>query len=93
MLIDYADDKIVLKVAFQKFSGLKLHIYKLSRVMRKQDFCLCENKDTDHLRSNCEADQRLCFSHSDSTIPFLLTCISFISSFEPSSETVQASLC
>ena len=28
-------------------------------VMRKPDFCLCENIDTDH--SNCKADQRLCF--------------------------------
>ena len=30
--------------------------------MRKPDFCLCENKGADQLRSNCEADQRLCFS-------------------------------
>ena len=25
------------------------------------DFCLCENKGADQLRSDCEADQRLCF--------------------------------
>ena len=36
--------------------------------MRKPDFCLCENKRADQLRSNCEADQRLCFRFSDSTI-------------------------
>ena len=44
-------------------------LYHVSRVMRKPDFCLCENKDADQLRSNC--DQRLCFRYLDSTIPFL----------------------
>ena len=29
--------------------------------MGKPDFCICENKDADQLRSNCAADQRLCF--------------------------------
>ena len=43
----------------------------LSCIMRKPDFCLCENKGTDHLRSNCEADQRLCFRYTDSTISLL----------------------
>ena len=28
----------------------------------KPDFCLGENKGADQLRSNCEADQRLCFT-------------------------------
>ena len=37
--------------------------------MRKPDFCICENKDTDQLRGNREADQRLCFHYTDSTIP------------------------
>ena len=36
--------------------------------MRKPDFCLCENKDTDQLCSNCTADQRLCFRYTVSTI-------------------------
>ena len=39
--------------------------------MRKPDFCICENKDADQLRGNREADQRLCFHHTDSTIPLL----------------------
>ena len=39
--------------------------------MRKPAFCICENKDADQLRSNREADQRLCFRHTDSTIPLL----------------------
>ena len=43
----------------------------LSLVVRKPAFCICENKDADQLRGNCEADQRLCFRYSDSTIPLL----------------------
>ena len=35
----------------------------------KTVFCICENKDTDQLRGNREADQRLCFRYRDSTIP------------------------
>ena len=40
--------------------------------MGKPTICLGENKGADQLRSNCEADQRLCFRYSDSTIPPLL---------------------
>ena len=43
----------------------------MSLVMRKPVFCMCENKDADQLRSNREADQRLCFRYTDSTIPLL----------------------
>ena len=42
-----------------------------SLVMRKPAFCICENKDADQLRGNPEADQRLCFRYTDSTIPLL----------------------
>ena len=59
--------------------------------MRKPDFCLGENKGADQLRSNCEADQRLCFRYSDSIIPLLF--IGKISSLWPASVTVQADLC
>ena len=31
-------------------------------------FCICENKGADQLRSNCAADQLLCFRYIDSTI-------------------------
>ena len=41
----------------------------VSRVMRIQTFCICENKDADQLRGNRIADQRLCFRNTDSTIP------------------------
>ena len=42
-----------------------------SLVMRKPVFCICEDKDADQLRGNREADQRLCFCYTDSTIPLL----------------------
>ena len=44
---------------------------ELSLVMRKPVFCICEHKDADQLRSNREADQRLCFRCMDSTIPLV----------------------
>ena len=59
--------------------------------MRKPDFCICENKDADQLRGNREADQRLRFRYTDSTIPLLH--IYEISSLYPSSVTVQTGLC
>ena len=34
-------------------------------------FCICENKDADKLRGNREADQRLGFRYTDSTISLL----------------------
>ena len=33
--------------------------------MRKPAFCISENKGAFQLRSNCTADQRLCFCHID----------------------------
>ena len=45
----------------------------------KTTICIGENKGADQLRGNREADQRLCFRYSDSTIPPLLN--SKISSF------------
>ena len=50
-----------------------------SRLVGKPTICICENKDADQLRGNREADQRLCFRYSDSTVPLLLK--SEISSF------------
>ena len=49
-----------------------------------------ENKDTDQLRGNREADQGLCFRYMDSTIPLLPK--SEISSLQPSSVVVQPGL-
>ena len=37
--------------------------------MGKPTICIGENKDADQLRGNREADQRLCFRYTDSTIP------------------------
>ena len=45
---------------------------EMSRHMGKPTIRLGENKGADQLRSNCEADQRLCFRYSDSTVPLLL---------------------
>ena len=47
--------------------------------MGKPTICIGDNKDADQLCGNREADQRLCFRYSDSTIPLLLK--SEISSF------------
>ena len=43
----------------------------MSRVVRKPAFCICENKDTDQLCGDREADQRICFRYTDSTISLL----------------------
>ena len=43
----------------------------MSLVVRKRASCICENKDADQLRGNREADQRLCFRYTESTIPLL----------------------
>ena len=37
--------------------------HKMSRIMRKPDFCICETRGADQLCSNCTADQRLSFHH------------------------------
>ena len=58
--------------------------------MGKPTICICENKGADQLRGYREADQRLCFHYTGSTIPLLLK--SEISSFYPASEAVQAGL-
>ena len=43
----------------------------LSRLMGKPTICIGENKDADQLRGNREADQRLCFRYTYSTISLL----------------------
>ena len=63
----------------------------LSNDVRKPDICICENKDADQLRGNREADQRLCFRHTDSAIPLLPN--SEISTPKSFSVAVQPGLC
>ena len=63
----------------------------MSHIMGKSVFYICKNKDADQLCSNCTDDQRLYFCIRDRKIFSLLK--SEISSFEPSSMTVQAWLC
>ena len=67
---------IILNIALEHFDSIQ---YDISRIVRKPDFCLCENKGADQLRGNREADQHLCFRYTDSTISLLLK--SEISSF------------
>ena len=44
----------------------------MSLCMGKPTICIGKNKGADQLRSsNCEADQRLCFRYTDSTVPLL----------------------
>ena len=62
-----------------KCKFVTLLCYHMSHLMGKPTNCIGENKDADQLRGNREADQRLCFRYSDSTIPLLLK--SEISSF------------
>ena len=51
-------------------TGISLGL-KMSRILRKPAFCICENKDADQLRGNRKADQLLCFRYINSTIPLL----------------------
>ena len=53
------------------FSAQKSKRADMSRVMRKPEFCICENKDADQLHGNREADLRLCFRYIDSSIHLL----------------------
>ena len=64
---------------------------KMSLVVRKPAFCICENKDADQLPGNREADQRICFRYTDSTIPLLPK--TEISGLLPYSVAVQPGLC
>ena len=81
-------------VVFSFISNVFIRIYdhanKMSLVMRKPAFCICENKDADQLCGNREADQGLCFRYTYSTIPLLPK--SVISSLKPSSVAVQPGL-
>ena len=47
-----------------------IHIH-MGLVMRTPAFCICNNKDADQLRGYREANQRLCFRYTASTIPLL----------------------
>ena len=89
--------KIIDLLIIAKYASLtrllssSIYIVYMSRVMRKQMFCICENKEANQLRRNREADQHLCFHYIDSTIPLLSK--SEISSLYPYSVAVQPGLC
>ena len=50
---------------------MQKEVFNMSLVVRKPAFCICKNKDADQLRGDREADQRLCFRYTDSTILLL----------------------
>ena len=77
--LDCMSAKLSFQTPCQKLLALFRGYCYLSRLMGKPTICICENKDADQLRGNREANQRLCFRYSDSTIPPLLN--SKISSF------------
>ena len=58
------------KASFLFIGSFQL-IVEMSRLMGIPTICIGENKGADQLRGNREADQRLCFRYSDSTIPSL----------------------
>ena len=80
-----------LKTLLQNYDLMHYKIHNLSGVMRKPTFCICENKGADQLRGNREADQRLCFRYTGSTITLLSKYE--ISSLWPSFVAVQPGLC
>ena len=48
---------------FHDVAQITFDVHHMNRVMRKPALCICKNKGTDQLRSNCAADQRLWFRH------------------------------
>ena len=81
----------ILSNIFSNKTAIVFFKSEMSLCVRKPTICMGENKDADQLRGNREADQRLCFRYTDSTIPLLLK--SKISRFYLFSVLVQAGLC
>ena len=55
-------------------------------------FCICENKDADQLRSNCAADQRLCFRNTDLSLVMRKTFFAYVKTKTQTSCAVTAQL-
>ena len=71
-IVRYKNQNVFLMtIAQTNASECKLELHKNHR-LGKPTKCLGENKGADQLRGNREADQRLCFRYTDSTIPLLL---------------------
>ena len=80
--------------SISRYSGLLVEWPNHSEPRReKTGFCICENKTQISFAviGNREADQRLCFRYTDSTIPLLPKYK--ISSLYPFSEAAQPDLC
>ena len=70
--------------------GVKEIHSNLGRIMRKSDFCTCENGGTYRLCCSCTAGQCLYFRYKDGTVP--LQPVYEIASIYPSSGNVQDAL-
>ena len=68
----------IIKV-LSSFTSNPMRIYLNIQYMKKQDFCLCENKGADELCSNCTAHQRLCFHF---TFPPVVTSSTYTQNFK-----------
>ena len=89
------NDQLALFLQLLKFPPMIYCLLSLKRLLIEplhgKTICIGKNKGADQLRSNCEADQRLCFRYTDSMITLLLK--SKISSFYHASVTIQPGLC
>ena len=59
------------------FTSLSTNL-RMSRIMRKPAFCICENKGADQLRGSRVADQRLCFRYMYSTATCMVQSLFFL---------------
>ena len=57
--------------SFEQLGPDVFHVLYMSCLMGKPTICIGENKGADQLRGKREADQRLCFRYTDSTIRLL----------------------
>ena len=61
----------MIPIGYFKHRNLTTYESNMNRRMEKPTICIGENKGADQLRGNLEADQRLCFRYTDSTLPLL----------------------
>ena len=69
--VDMEDLPVVVKFLLHSVSSTDVLEVNRTRNKRKPSLCIGENKGADQLCSNCTADQRLCFRHTDSTVAAL----------------------
>ena len=73
------------------FHDIKINVIYMSRIVRKPDFCLCENKG--EISFAVTAKLINAFVFATRIVPFLYFLNKKKSSFKPASDTEQACLC